>query len=160
MMMQRNVFDNRQPDAASALFLSRGGDPVEAFEDAVLMLRWNAAAVIFDTEIHLSILPARGEFDLPGPAVNDSIGNQIVQRLEEKLGVAEQFRGIAVGDLQFDSGGFRGGPADLHGAAEHGQRLNRKKIILRSPAHVFQRSQGQKVQQKRVKANLNLKVKI
>ena len=88
MVVESNVFDDCQSDSASALFFSGGRYPVEAFEDTLPVFFRNAAAEIADAEVDQIPGPAGGKFNALCPAVNDCIGNQIVQSLEEKLGVS------------------------------------------------------------------------
>ena len=96
MVIKRDVFHDCQPDSAAALLSAAGGNAVEAFEDPVLMFGSDSAAAVADAEVNMCFIrPDCGDLDPFCAAVQDRIGDQIVQRLLEKKRVALEFGGIA-----------------------------------------------------------------
>ena len=152
VMVQCDMLDDCQSDTASALFLAGGWNPVESFEDSFPVFFRNSAAEITDAEVHLISFPAGGKFNASGAAVDDGVGDQIVQGLKKELGIALEFFRVAGGDRQLDTRRFRCGAADFHRAAEKGEGLDRKKIIFGFMSDIFQRGQSQEIQQEGMEA--------
>ena len=110
MVIKRDVFHDCQPDSAAALLSAAGGNAVEAFEDPVLMFGSDSAAAVADAEVNMCFIrPDCGDLDPFCAAVQDRIGDQIVQRLLEKKRVALEFGGIAFPGFKDDSRRFRSG---------------------------------------------------
>ena len=143
-----DMFDDGQTNAVARLPGMAIGNPVEALEDALKMFRGNAAAVIPNGEVQLMIRCNRGgNFDPIGAAVQNRVDDQIVECLLQQQRIAGNFQIAAFSGEQLDAGGFCSGSASFERAGDDGLGLYGKEILFGSPAHVFQRVQGEKILQ-------------
>ena len=150
-MVEGDMLDDGKTDPAPPAVAGAAGDPVETSENQLPMLLGNPAPPVPDPEIDLPVpLPDGGEFDPFRAAVQNCVGDQVVQRLLQQLGVSGELLGGTRADFQFDPGGLRRWPAHLHRAA-HNRRRSDRQQPLGARAGTLQRIQRQKVQKQCMK---------
>ncbi len=99
-----DVLDDRQAQAGAAGGARAGGvDPVEALEDALLLGRGDALALVGDGHLDRVLDPAGPDAD-PGAglAVVDGVGHQVPDRGGEQLGIPEHPQPVLAGEGELD----------------------------------------------------------
>ena len=133
-----DVLDDRQAQAGAAGGARAGGvDPVEALEDALLLGRGDALALVGDGHLDRVLDPAGPDAD-PGAglAVVDGVGHQVRDRGGEQLGIPEHPQPVLAGEGELDVArlGRHPHPVDRLGARPTRRRRARARGGCRPPA--------------------------